>query len=70
MSNRYKSPSAFETLIITVVVTAVLSGALILSVIASGGTFGQRCKAAYDHPADVEECVTRLVKGGSVYERK
>lgn len=70
MFNRYKPASGIEILIVIVFCSAMLAGGLILSVIASGGTFGQRCKAAYDHPADVEECVTRLVKGGPVYERK
>ncbi len=40
---------------------------LIGAVFATGSTFGQRCAAAYDDPAQQEWCVERVSNGGLVY---
>ena len=41
--------------------------AIVLIVLMTGQTFGQRCRAAYTDPAQIEDCVLRLKDGGRVY---
>lgn len=44
--------------------------AIIGVVFATGQTFGQRCKAAYAEPIEVELCVERLSAGGPIITNK
>lgn len=50
--------------------TVIVFGLIFFSVWASGGTFGQRCAAAYPgNPAEQEWCIDRVANGGFVYPK-
>lgn len=45
-----------------------LTAILVIAVVLSGGTFGQRCEAAGYEGAALERCVARVSDGGPIYE--